>query len=1407
MSQALSLTGVKGGVKNVQELAKALKVAVVAQGELNAAVKASPAEKITIRHRDAVSATNQQMMNSARLLRTLGALTGGAFSVYGIRRFLSSLIEITGQFEVQKMALRTMLQDIDAADKIFQDLYRFSSDSTYRFSELAKYSKQLAAFNIGKDSLLETTKMLGDVASGVGVSMDRLILAYGHVKSSGFLRGIQLRSFSQNGVPILDELAKMFTEIEGKAVSLGDVFDKMTRREIPFEMVEEAFKRMTSEGGKFYQMQEVLSKTLAGQMNILKGRWENLMYAVGQSQEGLLKGAVGRISNLIADYERFGKTVRDLAISFGIYKATQLVILAITDKMAFANLRLVKTFQSLSLSNPYMLLAAAIGAAAYAIYKQQTALSDVEKLQKSVNKSIDDFNKTTNTEIGELDALYAKLKLAQEGTEGYASAKKAIETRFGTYINQLKDEGVAVDNLAVIYENLAAKIRNANKERFLESSMSDLGKVWSDVQNDINSEFDKIVKGIEKDLNRSLTAMEKLALNQSITGSIAEGKEGLVADTIGAMYAELEKKGGKKAGAQGRRNSGVYGQAQVISKEEVSSYADRLQALTKRYSDGMTQYADSVTELNDAFETLNRSVAATKKEGEELFYDVNSIVAGIKKLDTEISALRNKARSGFITQDEKDRLDALVKEREEAAKEYKDIMGVDYDKDVKRYETASSKRVNALKSEVGILNKYYTTYRALEPFLGEETASKMKELFGDGRDYSTLDEQINRLIDDMKGMGEEGRKAAEELEASLGRDEGSRLVKRLTEEQKATERAEAALQKYLDALEQWRKKDPTREGTGALFKLSKAISGYRESNSNADITLRKNTALLPGAFSDPKAQMRELSKLWALWARDKAGALDELRNSVVGLTDDIFKEAMSGYDLTNWNDKTLGQILEIKGALENIKLPDAMREQLKDFPEILKMLEDALRGYSQNVLDNTVNPESNKKFVSYMQKGAQYLSKAADYMRELADLSGDSELGDFATATGAIAQNLQAAAEGFAAAESAGAGAYAWIGAVAGGVIDIIKQISAAAAENHGALENFRQSLEQIAEEARVASFKNSLASTDSIFGENTLEKIGIARQQMIDLRKEMEKFSNLTIGTKKSSWWDRLFSRINNEKVDDFSQYGKIIDLLNMHGLEAYDENGILNKESVQALITLYGDADGTLQKLVDDIDAYHAAMDAVSSAMESIFGDIASSAADTIIDQWIEAGDAALDYADILDDVARSYAKMLIESSILDSVFDTNEIERVKQMFLGGDYEGAMAAIAGDMEQIAGMEPVFQQILEAFDPYFNKESSGGTLANGIKGITEDTANLLASYLNAIRADVSFLRAMAQQGWANVENISVSLAALPSLADYMVRIEAHNANTAENTRQILSELRGVISSSSGRRAFAVEVQ
>lgn len=1438
MSQALALTGAKGGAQNVRELAGALRDAAKAQRDLNTAVKESPAEKITIRHRDAVTATNDKLFNMARMLRTIGTLTGGAFSVVGLRRFLSTLMDVTGQFEVQKMALRTILQDIDAADKIFQDLYRFSSDSTYRFSELAKYSKQLAAFNIGKDSLLETTKMLGDVASGVGVSMDRLILAYGHVKSSGFLRGIQLRSFSQNGVPVLDELAKMFSKLEDRYVSLGEVFDKMTKREIPFEMVEQAFKNMTSEGGKFYQMQEVLSKTLAGQMNILKGRWENLMYAIGQSQEGLLKGAVSSISNLISNYEDFGRAVKEIVVVFGIYKATQIGVLAVTDSVALANLRLVKTFRALSLSNPYMILAAAIAAAAYSIYKIETALTDVEKIQKTVNKSVEGFNTATNAEIGELDALYAKLKLAQEGTTEYDSTIKAIQNRFGTYIDQLHNEGIAVDNLSMIYDNLADKIRDANKERFLESSMADLGKTWGDVQKDINSEFKDIVSGIEKDLGRALTELEKQALERTVTGNIAVGTEELVASTIAGIYSALDA----DAGAVKTRNTGLYGRAQATSRAPMPNYQNRLQDLTGRYSTAMTEYANSVTKLQTAFDTLNKSVATNNNEEEELVYRISSIVQGINDLDSKIEKIRGEAKNGSITAAQKVQLDKLVAEREEAAKEYKSIMGVDYDKDVKSGESAAAKaakkreqelrdEIQSLNKQASLVQKYKDVYDTLLPYMGENTPSALESLFGRKFDDTDFDTQLDRLIVKLATLGEEGRQAAESLRAALGKDEASELKKSLEAQDKAAEMLSAYLEK-----------DFGIEGEGVAVKISKTLVDLANKNKKSEQDLKKfieqldkeelaqkvgfmarNGFGMQAGGLNSKEQERAAD---AYWMRYRAGQIKAWREKmrleqqankklsnekIVGLADDLFKSMTGGFDLTNFNDKTISQLETIRAGLLSLSFPADIAAAIED-PETLERFSEVLDKLQGDALKK-VDTVLNEKKVGAARRLAGAFQNIGAAMSELGEATGNdilSGVGDILSVaeeiTSVITENesLMKSILGTANEVEQDAGDIAksadWITMIIKLALIVVKQFTNYFSQ---AKEEAMQLNEALIESRDIMFHQNLSNNVESIFGKNFVQQLRNARAELKQLNLDM----GGTMANFSGEW--QTFIRKGVGFWGLGTETMSLMDASSKLGVPVWDAYGNINAELLKLIQNTYKLNDASadkIQRLLEYSERYAEIIETVKDMMDGVFGNIAESAADNIIDSWIEAGNAALDYADILDDVAKSYSKMLIQSAILDEVLNEDEIKRVMAMFMGGDYEKAMSTIADDMQKIADMEPLYEEILKAFDPYFNKESDS-TLANGIKGITEDTANLLASYLNAIRADVSMLRALNQSGWATVDAISGTLSVLPTLSDHLARIEAHNADINANTREILSELRGVITSSSGRRAVAVDVQ
>lgn len=227
------------------------------------------------------------------------------FSVSQIQGYIHKLMEVRGEFELQQRSLQAILQDKEAADKVWQKTIDLAVQSPFRIKDLVKYTKQLAAYRIESDKLFETNKMLADVSAGLGVDMDRLILAYGQVRSAAYLRGTELRQFTEAGIPMLEELANLLEETEDRSVSTAEVFEMISKRMIGFSEVEEVFRRMTSAGGVFYQMQEKQADTLKGQMSNLKDSIDVMLNDIGVSMEGVLKSSVETVKNLVESWKDF----------------------------------------------------------------------------------------------------------------------------------------------------------------------------------------------------------------------------------------------------------------------------------------------------------------------------------------------------------------------------------------------------------------------------------------------------------------------------------------------------------------------------------------------------------------------------------------------------------------------------------------------------------------------------------------------------------------------------------------------------------------------------------------------------------------------------------------------------------------------------------------------------------------------------------------------------------------------------------------------------------------------------------------------------------------------------------------------------------------------------------------------
>lgn len=213
-------------------------------------------------------------------------LQGGL--VFGAQQFAMSIITTGGEMEKQHIALQSILGDMQNANTMFNQIKELALNSPFTFSELNRDVKQLAAYGVEYDQLYDTTKRLADMSSGLGVSFDRIALAFGQVQARGWLDGKELRQIAYAGIPLLDKLSKFYSKQEGRNVSTSEIKTRISNREVSFNDVKSIFWQMTDAGGQFYNMQQVLSETLLGRYTKLKDAWEIMLaeFASGNSLVG-----------------------------------------------------------------------------------------------------------------------------------------------------------------------------------------------------------------------------------------------------------------------------------------------------------------------------------------------------------------------------------------------------------------------------------------------------------------------------------------------------------------------------------------------------------------------------------------------------------------------------------------------------------------------------------------------------------------------------------------------------------------------------------------------------------------------------------------------------------------------------------------------------------------------------------------------------------------------------------------------------------------------------------------------------------------------------------------------------------------------------------------------------------------
>lgn len=659
------------------------------------------AAKASDTHNAAMKRANSTMSSQSRIAGELKNQIANVYSIYTVERFVRGLYTIGGEFQKQRIALTSILGDSMKAETIFNRIKDLAVVSPFQFKELASYAKQLSAYSIPYEELYDTTKRLADISAGVGVDMGRIILAYGQVRSAAFLRGQELRQFTEAGIPLVDELAKKFTELTGKATSAGDVFDKISRKEVSFGMVKDVLWDLTNEGGKFYNMQEALAESLAGKWSNLQDAWDVMMADIAESNSGVLSDSLELLTDLMKHWEDFAKVIIPIIISFGTYKTVTLLASSV-------NLKLIKTFISLIASvrslkdaiallglvtkaNPLGLLLGALSGIIALFYAFREEVKTTEEVITDLNKTIADTNdkmqgnKAVDSLIDRYEALSKKANKSAEESRELGRITKNLANTFKDAVTQTDKYGVAISLSVEKMRKLSQEQKDLYKKQFIgtmanaqiqkQSIDSERERLASIIREGGYRRFDENgskykPEDITKARNR-LLELEKQSLDlANIIDTARQSYHSMNQINISKPLTDWEKEANKLAGDM-----------DALKPKEGTSYEEYMDMLSGNISD---------------LEKKTKAFASGNKYSEKQLASYNKELETTRKIYKALGGLEKSSGSEKdpIAEQWKDRAD-LISKALSLYDKWKEIEG----------EEAASQRVKGVSEFAPIFDK------------------------------------------------------------------------------------------------------------------------------------------------------------------------------------------------------------------------------------------------------------------------------------------------------------------------------------------------------------------------------------------------------------------------------------------------------------------------------------------------------------------------------------------------------------------------------------------------------------------------------------------------------------------------------------------------------------------------------
>lgn len=271
-----------------------------------------------------LDATSSSASGMGNAFSGLGGTIATVFTVGAIAAFATGFVKAGAELEQTRISYQTMVGDVAKGNKLLNEMNDLANVTPFENKDILQAGQTLLNFGIEAEKVKPVLSQIGDVASGNAEKMKGLSLAFAQVSSAGKLQGQDLLQMINQGFNPLRQIS------QDTGISMSVLKDKMEKGAISAQMVEQAFKSATSEGGMFYKMSEKQSKTLGGEWSTLMGDLQTKIANFSARLSPLIAGLVHMADVLLNNTAVVKGFLTAIGIATGMFLAYKAVVLVST---------------------------------------------------------------------------------------------------------------------------------------------------------------------------------------------------------------------------------------------------------------------------------------------------------------------------------------------------------------------------------------------------------------------------------------------------------------------------------------------------------------------------------------------------------------------------------------------------------------------------------------------------------------------------------------------------------------------------------------------------------------------------------------------------------------------------------------------------------------------------------------------------------------------------------------------------------------------------------------------------------------------------------------------------------------------------------------------------------------------